>query len=1292
MKSKRPLYKIFLIPILVLILIQGGFPFLMLISSGIKSTLEENAVDMDRRMIENRQVVLENYMVTQWSSVYKEQENLSYILAEMLAENNISISDFLKSSDIQQKYLENIFPDMVDVLQHNTASGLFIVMANDSPVEEKADYHGFYLRDSDPQNKTETNTDLLLEKGSEKLARGLSISMDRAWSTDFHFQGNGNRAADKFFYEPYIAGINNTDTDMVNLGYWARPFVLEDHYMDSYPIITYSVPLIYNKTIYGIIGVEVSVNYLSSFFSVKDLDLNLNAGYAVAIDNGDNLYECIAGKGALYELVTSKNSNFTLHEQPISDLYDIKDVKTGKQNVYAVISPLDLYSSNVPYEDTNWVLCGFVTENSIFELGETVYLREFFAILCSLIIAIIVLFVMVRYVTKPLYSLVESVRGGVEGIHNFKASNILEIDELHSVVESLTDSQNQTEEQLLEEKERYRVAVESSQDMFFIFRTPENELEIVNSRIFDGVWDCNEHPEFLHGRNIYPQDWEMLYHSVKNARDTIDVEFRIKPENQDNYIWVNLYGSVLSGPDKDSRRIVGCVHDINQRKLLEKAQEKRQFFDPVTSFCKIRHGIKIIDNMRKSQLKGVLALIDLNNFSYINEQYGLTFSDIILEKLAKIIVDINRDTGFANSVNVRAGRDEILIWYPDADVEAVVKITGFVRERFMQLTNQEYLELNFKCGIAAADEEESIKRYAVKADKALSEARNSSEDTIIYDESMHVDYEHDKQYEEENAFSHLEHMSLSSIALNLFDKSGNISVIFDILSLKLQELYNMHDLYITSFDSEYNTNSLYYEWNKSDCSVNEEIVTLCQNETAALAEQMGQCDLQVVEKDVLSSVMFSHFISKDNGIVFHMKDNERYSGSIFFMGVDGKFLEEDAARKNLIEIGTIIQNRINLEKHDLIAQAKSDFLARMSHEIRTPMNGIIGMTEIALKDGQTDEKRVDCLEKIKGASNYLLGIINDILDMSKIESGKMKLVEGKFNIARLIDDLHPLLESQMVQKNIEYSQDINLKNEWFWGDELRIQQVLINLLSNAIKYSKRCGHIKLTISENYSDGNVSGIYFAVEDDGIGIAEDKQQLVFKSFEQADDSGGARKQGTGLGLAICSNLINMMKSNINLESELYKGSKFSFTLNLKVVAEDNSLHEKETLDFSGKKVLVVEDNELNMEIIHTILEDYGIKVYEAYNGKEALDCMIKSQPGDYDFILMDIMMPVMDGLKASREIRKIDRDDCRSIPIIAMSANAFDEDVKRSLASGMNGHLSKPINISRLEGMLRSIIND
>lgn len=485
--------------------------------------------------------------------------------------------------------------------------------------------------------------------------------MTAAWSTDFHFQGNGNRAADKFFYEPYIAGINNTDTDMVNLGYWARPFVLEDHYMDSYPIITYSVPLIYNKTIYGIIGVEVSVNYLSSFFSVKDLDLNLNAGYAVAIDNGDNLYECIAGKGALYELVTSKSSNFTLHEQPISDLYDIKDVKTGKQNVYAVISPLDLYSSNVPYEDTNWVLCGFVTENSIFELGETVYLREFFAILCSLIIAIIVLFVMVRYVTKPLYSLVESVRGGVEGIHNFKASNILEIDELHSVVESLTDSQNQTEEQLLEEKERYRVAVESSQDMFFIFRTPENELEIVNSRIFDGVWDCNEHPEFLHGRNIYPQDWEMLYHSVKNAGDTIDVEFRIKPENQDNYIWVNLYGSVLSGPDKDSRRIVGCVHDINQRKLLEKAQEKRQFFDPVTSFCKIRHGIKIIDNMRKSQLKGVLALIDLNNFSYINEQYGLTFSDIILEKLAKIIVDINRDTGFANSVNVRAGRDEILI-------------------------------------------------------------------------------------------------------------------------------------------------------------------------------------------------------------------------------------------------------------------------------------------------------------------------------------------------------------------------------------------------------------------------------------------------------------------------------------------------------------------------------------------------------------------------------------------------------------------------------------------------------
>ena len=212
----------------------------------------------------------------------------------------------------------------------------------------------------------------------------------------------------------------------------------------------------------------------------------------------------------------------------------------------------------------------------------------------------------------------------------------------------------------------------------------------------------------------------------------------------------------------------------------------------------------------------------------------------------------------------------------------------------------------------------------------------------------------------------------------------------------------------------------------------------------------------------------------------------------------------------------------------------------------------------------------------------------------------------------------------------------------------------------------------------------------MRDDGIGIPEEKQRLIFQSFEQADDSENARRQGTGLGLAICSSLVHMMDSDIELQSAPGAGSTFRFTVELTSMEEEpQETHAGKKVNLKGKTVLVAEDNALNMEIIHTLLSDYGIRVEEAHNGKEAVEA-VRANPGHYDLILMDIMMPVMDGLEATREIRRIPRDDCRTLPIVAMSANAFDEDVKRSLASGMNGHLSKPVDIGKLEKTLGEIL--
>ena len=1296
MKKKKSLWNIFLIPILIIVFVQGAVPFLTLIFSGIRSNMENAVIGLDSHTVENRKVVLENDMIEQWSSVYKESDSLSSALTKVLSDHQMDMQGFMGSGKVQEEYLETVFYDMVEVLQYNSTSGIFLVLGNDGDTDSEGEYKGFWVRDSDPQTKTASRTDLLMERGSKVLSQNMSISLDTSWHTDFRFQGNGKRAADDFFYQPYITAENYVDshTSMENLGYWSKPFILEDFYMDNHKMITYSVPLVYDKTVYGVLGIEVGVNDLAKYFPVKDLDSNLNAGFALVVDHGNGNYEGIAGEGALYDAVSRDGRDFVLEEPEQGALRLAQGATVGKQKIYGFVSNLELYSRNVPYEDTQWALCGFVTEDSVYGLISDVYERILGAILGSALMAVILVYFLVQYATEPVYHLVESVRGGVKGIHGFQESGIQELDELHKVIENLTDTQMQTENQLLEEKERYRIAVESSQDAFFTYKCKEKLLEIVNSKGNDGVWDCGKHPEFLDNDSIHPADKAKLVNAVKSSDGVLDVDFRLQHANGE-FQWVNLSGSITFDANKERSRIVGCIHNVHQHKLLEQAQKRKQIYDSITSFYRLGSGLEVVEALCRDDPEGVLVLLEIQQFSKIDERYGLIFGDIILEQFAGLLAKRFQEDGLNGGIYIRAGADQMLVWLPVCTTGPIVRSVQRLEKDFGALTDEKYLSLSLKCGIAVTGSRNSLSEALEQTKTALTAARHGKQEIIFYEELSTEEKACavDVAFAEVASLERLKEMTLSSIALNLFDRDGDTSVVLDILALKLQEKYHLADIVITHFNEEYMVNNLLYGWKSWEKKDDWDGMVHCsEKQYQHFVETQEMQQLLTSGESIRKEPLIQPFASGKNDIVFHMTDNGQYSGSIVFRDIDQDVLEKKEECKCLEEISAIIQNRLNLERHDLSAKAKSDFLARMSHEIRTPMNGIMGMTEIALKDGQTEERRIDCLRKIEYSSEYLLGLINDILDMSKIESGKMRLIEEKCNLMEMIQGLRPLLEAKLNENNIQYIADIQLKNHWFMADSLRLNQVLVNLLGNALKYSKPDGHVWLTVRETEEENGFSNLYFQVRDDGIGIAPEKQQLIFRQFDQADNSDNARKQGTGLGLAISRRIVRMMDSDIKLESEPGKGSSFSFCVKLQPVSGEKTTvtSQPEEISFPGKRILVVEDNELNMEIICTILENYGIETEQAVNGEEAVRRMEESVPGYYDMIFMDIMMPEMDGLEATRTIRNLDREDCKKIPIYAMSANAFDEDVKRSLASGMNGHLSKPVNLQVLEKTLWEVL--
>jgi len=405
--------------------------------------------------------------------------------------------------------------------------------------------------------------------------------------------------------------------------------------------------------------------------------------------------------------------------------------------------------------------------------------------------------------------------------------------------------------------------------------------------------------------------------------------------------------------------------------------------------------------------------------------------------------------------------------------------------------------------------------------------------------------------------------------------------------------------------------------------------------------------------------------------------------------VQQETLEKERQAKLLLEDA--------LKKAEKANKAKSDFLSRMSHDIRTPMNAIIGMTELAQLHIGDEEKQRDYLNKIASFGAHLLGLINEILDVSKIESGVMELSESPLNLRALAGEAAEMVRISMENSQQEFQVDIDESfDPWVMGDARRIRQVLVNILENASKYTGQRGKITFSVCEFKKEEQRTGTYrFIIEDTGIGMKPEYMEHIFEPFSRADDSRTSKVPGTGLGMTIVKNLISMMDGDIRVESEYGKGSRFTVTLCLDKCGNTGEAIQPAVSGpeaaCRGLRVLLVEDNELNRQIASEMLKLLGVRVEMAENGREAVEAVCSHPALYYDAVFMDVQMPVMNGYEATREIRGSGMERIGELPIIAMTADAFAEDVKRARLSGMNGHLAKPVSIELLRGALSGCLD-
>ncbi len=1280
----------------------------------LTNTIDEINQSSEKLLAENSSksaMYLETEMTRKWNNLTSIVQESEKIIGRISAENNVTVSNILENDGYTSEFLDEISEKLLETLRVNSVGGSFIILANSDKApsaDAEASFRGVFFTDGDSEYNPSDYSDVMMLRGLPSVSEKHSIALDISWEDKFrYFPDESNM---DFFFKPVRAAYDYPYASSKNLGYWSKPFCIShSNEYENELIVAYSEPIVCDGTVVGAAGISVPASKIPELMPYGELSDNNGCCALMTYEEKDIL--------AKIETVTPNRSGFEQNAGQLAALVNAKnsilkkivDVEIDGSEAYCALTELKLYPDNSPYGSEIWAVAAIDGKDGIYSDTDAIRLKLLAALAASVAIGFSAVYAVAKHTVKPIKALADNVKQyGVNDCITPIKTNITEIRDLSTALNVLSIKRNEYQNELAAERERYLLAIQSTNnnileydcenDIFYMYyfdptlnggNAVNRKTENFKSRVENGKvckkGSINDMMDFLNG-------------SI--GKNGICVEIR-SPEDKEKYIWALIKSKNVYDANGKLIRIIASAKNVTEEKELEQERLEEERRDPVTKLYKYEYGTILasrfsVESGDKPVIFAIARIVDMEK---MYERYGLTFCNAVLEEASAVIKSVVPE----DYTVYRGFMDEFIILTTINSRDESRAIFRRIINGISEIYSDGNIQIECVVGayIKYSDEPMSSMRLKTRfASEAAYRFRNEFGGIVFADEvSGRTEFLKEFKKNGPHKFSpavqtsEADNSDIVSFAFSIFERSSDPDTALTALLSKAGRTMDMQRILIFDASRDYCTVRLYKQWNSKEMApIEVKNYPYSKSAYAELEQKFLIPDCKIADAAFFErDACHEHGKISADGTTYSvpMLDNDLLFGIIVYQY---RLEAADEELQNCMkELTKVISAYISKSRTSRESKAKSEFLSKMSHEIRTPMNAIIGMTTIALSSENADPFITDCLQKIDSSSHYLMSLINDILDMSRIESGKMTVEETYLNLDETVDRLDTMIRVQTENKGIWLRVEKSISCPHLLGDPLKLNQILVNILGNAVKFTEKGGiHFRVTQTKNETDG-VTSVFFSVKDTGIGISEENLEKIFNSFEQADPNTTRKYGGTGLGLAISSSLVRLLGGTLEVTSVPDEGSEFSFTLPMKITdppPEANDDIEGNT-DVTGKKVLIAEDDDLNAEIAQTLIEDYGIITERAENGQMAVDMFENSAVGYYDAILMDIRMPLLDGIEATKRIRGSDKPDSMTVPIIAMTANAFDEDMKKSVECGMNGHLTKPIDMKRVMETFRRI---